>query len=124
MKALKALTLAVGTLLVMTGSLGADARLTVQAPTVMLAPGHLVVETRIEPDPSNKSLEVTAESPELYRSSEVQIEGSTAPRKNTFEFRDLPIGTYEIRAQLLDAKGDRRAVVVRTLDVISHARHF
>jgi hypothetical protein len=121
---MKALMVMVGALLVMAGSLGADERLSVQAPTVMLAPGHLVVETLVEPDPSNKSIQVTAESPDFYRSSEVQLEGGAAPRKNTFEFRNLPIGTYEIRALLLDAKGDRRAVVVRTLDVISHARRF
>jgi hypothetical protein len=118
----KVSTLVVGVLLVTAGSLGAGERLTVQAPTVMLAPGHLVVETRVEPDPSNKSILVTAESPDLYRSSEVQIEGSTAPRTNMFEFRNLPMGTYEIRAQLLDAKGDQRAVVVRTLEVLLHAR--
>jgi hypothetical protein len=121
---MKVLMLVLGAVLMTAGALGADERLTVQAPTVMLAPGHLVVETRVEPDASNKSIQVTAESPEFYRSSEVQLDGSTAPRKNTFEFQDLPMGTYEIRALLLDAKGDRRAVVVRTLEVISHARHF
>ena len=120
---MRRLTLVLGVLLVAAGSLAADERLTVQAPTVMLAPGHLVVETLVEPDASNKSIEVTAESPEFYRSSEVALAGGASPRKNMFEFRDLPVGKYEIRARLLDAKGDQRAIVVRTLDVISYARH-
>jgi hypothetical protein len=113
-----------GALLLTVGVLGADQRLTVQAPAVMLAPGHLVVETLIEPDPSNKIIRVTTESQALYRSSEVELEGGAAPRRNTFEFRDLPTGSYEIRAFLLDAKGDQRAMVVQTLAVISRARHL
>ena len=121
---MRALLVVLGGFLLTAGSIAAGERLTVEAPAVMLAPGRLVVETRVEPDPSNKSIQVTAESPEFYRSSELQLEGPTAPRTNTFEFRDLPIGTYEIRALLLDSKGERRAMVVRSLDVISHARHF
>ncbi|HUK34713.1 MAG TPA: hypothetical protein VLV86_12410 [Vicinamibacterales bacterium] len=120
---MKRWTILLGALLVVAGSLRADERLTVEAPTVMLAPGHLVVEALVEPDASNKSIEVTAESPEFYRSTEVALAGGASPRKTTFEFKDLPVGKYEIRARLLDAKGDQRAVVVRTLDVISYARH-
>jgi hypothetical protein len=51
----KALLLVLGMALVTAGLLGADERLTVRAPVVMLAPGHLVVETLVEPDPSNQS---------------------------------------------------------------------
>jgi hypothetical protein len=116
--------LLLGALLLTVGSLGADQRLTVQAPAIMLAPGHLVVETLVEPDPSNKSIRVTAESEKFYRSSEVELEGGAAPRRNTFEFRDLPTGSYEIRALLLDGQGDQRAMVVQALEVVSRARLF
>jgi hypothetical protein len=109
-------------LLVLTSSLGAGAGLAVEAPTVMLAPGHLVVRTVIERDPDNRAIQVIAESPDSYRSSEVQLDGDTAPRRNTFEFKDLPIGTYEIHAVLLGSDGQQRALVVRKLEVIAHAR--
>jgi hypothetical protein len=102
-------------------SLGAGTSLAVQAPTVMLAPGHLVVQTVVEPDPANRAIQVIAESPDSYRSSEVQLDGDTAPRRNTFEFKDLPSGSYEIHAMLLGSGGQQRALVVRKLEVIAHA---
>ena len=101
---------------------GAVEWLAVDAPTVMLAPGHLVVQTVIEPDAANRAIQVVAESPDSYRSSEVQLAGDTAPRRNTFEFKDLPSGTYEIHAMLLGSNGQQRALVVRKLEVIAHAR--
>ena len=101
-------------------SLFAGAGLAVQAPTIMLAPGHLVVQTVVEPDSANRAIQVIAESSDSYRSSEVQLEGDTAPRRNTFEFKDLPSGRYEIQAMLLDSGGHQRAFVVRKLKVIAH----
>ena len=110
-------------LFVLTSSpLGAGAGLAVQAPNVMLAPGHLVVETVVEPDAANRAIQVIAESPDWYRSSEVQLDGDTAPRRNTFEFNGVPTGTYQIHAVLLGSGGQQRALVVRKLEVVSHAR--
>jgi hypothetical protein len=105
-----------------TSSLGAAASLVVQAPTVMLAPGHLVVQIEVEPDSANRAIQVIAESSDLYRSSEIQLEGDTAPRRNTFEFKGLPSGAYRIQAILLGSGGQQRALVVRKLEVIAHAR--
>jgi hypothetical protein len=101
--------------------IGADERLAVQAPNVMLAPGHLVVETVIEPDPENRAIQVTAESAAFYRSSERLLDGNTAPRRNTFEFSGLPPGEYDLHVTLLDASGAPRASVLRTLQVRSRA---
>src|ERR1700732_1524655 len=95
-------------------SFGAGASIAVQAPRVMLAPGHLVVETVVEPDSANRAIQVVAESPDWYRSSEVQLDGDTAPRRSTFEFDGLPTGTYQIHARLLGSDGQERALVVRT----------
>jgi hypothetical protein len=87
----------------------------------MLAPGHLVVETVVEPDPENRAIQVTAESPAFYRSSERLLEGNTAPRRSTFEFTGLPPGEYDLRVTLLDATGTPRASVRRILQVRSRA---
>jgi hypothetical protein len=102
-----------------TPSLAADERLAVEVPSVMLAPGHLVVQTQIEPDPANRAIQVTAESSAFYRSSEILLDGDAAPRRNSFEFKDLPQGSYDLHVTLLDGKGEPRAVVVRTLQVRS-----
>jgi hypothetical protein len=101
-------------------SFGAGAPIALQAPTVMLAPGHLVVQTVVEPDSANRAIQVIAESPDMYQSSQVQLDGSTAPRRHTFEFKDLPGGSYEIHATLLGVDGQQRALVVQKLEVITH----
>jgi len=103
-------------------SLGAAVSLDVQTPSLMLASGHLIVEATIEPDAANRAMRVIAESPDWYRSSEIELDGDTAPRRSTFVFKDLPSGTYEIRAVLLGSGGEERALVIRKLEVIRHAR--
>lgn len=101
--------------------LGASERLVVEAPDVMLAPGHLVVQTMIEPDAANRVIRVTAESPTFYRGSEILLDGSAAPRRTSFEFNALPPGSYDLRVTLLDANDQPRASVVRTVQVRSRA---
>jgi hypothetical protein len=112
----------IGLLVLASSPLGAGAGLAVQAPTVMLTTGRLVVETVVEPNSANRAIQVVAESPDWYRSSEMQLDGDTAPRKNTFEFNGLPRGSYQIHTTLLGSDGQRRAVVVRKLEVVSHVR--
>jgi hypothetical protein len=70
------------------------------------------------PSDENRSLEVVAESGEFYRSSEVQLEGATAPAAMSFEFRDLPGGDYHVYGILTDSAGGRRAVAHQTLKVL------
>ena len=117
---MKTLGMLFGLFVVTSSSLGAGAGLAVQAPNVMLAPGHLVVETVVEPDSANRAIQVVADSRDWYRSSEIQLDGDTAPRRNTFEFKGLPTGTYQIHAILLGADGQQRALVIRELRVVSH----
>lgn len=122
---MKTFGLLTGSLIVLLGtspsaSPRAGAWLSVQAPAVMLAPGHLVVQTIVEPDRDNRAIQVIAESSESYQSSEVELDGEAAPRRNTFEFKDLPNGTYEIHAMLFGSGREQRALVVRKLVVISH----
>jgi hypothetical protein len=118
---MKVSVLLLGLLAATTLPLGADSRLAVQVPSVMLAPGHLVVQTTIEPDPANRAIQVTAESSAFYRSSEIVLDGDASPRRNSFEFMDLPPGSYDLHVTLLDANGEPRALVVRTFQVRSRA---
>jgi hypothetical protein len=103
---------------------GADEiqRITIRvSPAVSFAPANLLVRTTIASDPENRAVEVVAESPEFYRSSEIQLEGERAPRTSVFEFRSLPPGRYEVRATLRGSKGRERASVRRQVDVIAAA---
>ena len=88
---------------------GAGERMTMKvSPAVAFAPANLVVRTTVEADADNRSIEIVAESPDFYRSSEIQLEGDKAARTTTFEFRSLPSGTYEVRAKLIGPDGPRR----------------
>jgi hypothetical protein len=99
---------------------GAGERITLKvSPAVAFAPANLVVRATIEADAANRAIEIVAESPDFYRSSEIQLEGDKAARTNTFEFRSLPPGTYEVRAKLLGADGQQRAAVRQQVNVIA-----
>src|SRR5574342_17480 len=109
-------------LLLLTATLraGAGEMLAVSvSPAVAFAPATLVVRTKIEADARNRFVEIVAESPAFYRSSEIQLDGDRAPRTTTFEFRSVPSGTYDVKATLRDASGQARASVRSTVNVIA-----
>jgi hypothetical protein len=102
-----------------TGSLGAEQRLTIRvSPVVAFAPANLLVRTQVQADHANRFIEVVAESPEFYRSSETQLDGERAPRTSVFEFRGLPRGTYQVRAVLKGVNGDRLAFDQASVEII------
>jgi hypothetical protein len=59
---------------------------------------------------------VIAESPDFYRSSEIQIDGANTPPLAVFEFRNLPTGMYQVTGVLVGAHG-RRALISRRAKV-------
>ena len=109
-------------ILMMTSTLraGAGEKLTMRVtPAVAFAPANLMVRAMIEADADNRAVEVVAESNEFYRSSEIQLDGDRAPRTNTFEFRSLPPGNYQVTATLLSSTGQRRASAAAHVNVIA-----
>ena len=100
--------------------LGAGERITLKvSPAVSFAPANLVVRATIESAAENRAVQISAESPDFYRSSEIQLEGEKAARTNRFEFRSLPPGTYEVRATLYGASGETRGVVRQQVNVMA-----
>jgi len=89
------------------------------SPATSFAPANLVVQAVIESDDENRSLEVVAEASDFYRSSEIALNGRRAPRLNVFEFRSLPGGEYEVRAVLKGSGNQTRAVMRRSVRVVS-----
>jgi len=99
---------------------GAGEKMTLKvSPAVSFAPANLIVRAQIEQDSRNRAVEIVAESTEFYRSSEIQLDGENAPRTNTFEFRSLPPGNYEVKATLLGPGGSARASVRQQINVIA-----
>ena len=100
--------------------LGAGERITIKvSPAVLFAPANLIVRTMILADADNRAVEIIAESADFYRSSEIQLEGDKAPRTSMFEFRSLPSGRYEVRANLIGMSGQTRAWVRQQVNVIA-----
>jgi hypothetical protein len=118
---MKARACVLGILMAITSlPLGAGERITMKvSPAVAFAPANLVVRATIEVDADNRAVEIVAESPDFYRSSEIQLEGDRAARTTTFEFRSLPPGTYEVRAKLFGADHQQRAAVRQQINVIA-----
>ena len=100
--------------------LGAGERLTMKvSPAVAFAPANLMVRAMVVADADNRAVEIIAESADFYRSSMIQLEGDQAARINQFEFRSLPPGTYEVRANLFGSNGQPRATIRQQINVIA-----
>jgi hypothetical protein len=103
-----------------TPPIGAGERLTMKvSPAVAFAPVTLFVRTFVASDASNRSIEIIAESPDFYRSSEAQLDGARAPRTHMVEFRSLPSGLYSVSAVLRGANNEERALVTQQVNVMS-----
>ena len=83
------------------------------SPAVAFAPANLSVRATVQADAANRSIEIVAESADFYRSSEIQLEGDSAPRTTTFQFRSLPTGEYSVRG-ILRGQGGREITTVET----------
>jgi hypothetical protein len=74
-------------------------------PYVAVAPATVWIRADVAPDAANRLLDVVAESPGYYRSSQMPLNGNGAPRVTTIEFHDLPAGEYWCSVTLTTANG-------------------
>lgn len=94
-----------GFLLVGAPTNGSEAMRMSVSPAQSMAPANLHIRVSIEPNAENRSVLVSAESDDFYRSSEVALEGDQGPRTVLVDFRSMPGGHYEIRGTVADARG-------------------
>jgi hypothetical protein len=87
------------------------------SPAVQRAPAMLTVRVMVESSDDNRLLQVVAESPSYYRSSEVEIDGANGSPLKVFQFRGLPTGVYEVTGVLVGTQG-RRAAISRVAQVM------
>lgn len=65
----------------------------------------------VEPDAANRALRVEADGDQMYRSTEVELQGDTDSRVHVVEFKDLEAGNYVLRAQVFGADKVRGTAV-------------
>jgi hypothetical protein len=97
----------VGLLAAARGLNGGEALRMQVTPSVSRAPALLTVRVNVQAAAENRLLQVTAESPDFYRSSQIQIDGANNPPLNVFEFRNLPQGMYHVTTVLVGMNGRR-----------------
>jgi len=88
------------------------------SPAISFAPANLAIRASIEPDTSNRALEIVADSDQFYRSSVVQLDGERAPKTSIFAFQSLPPGEYEVKAALIGVDGQARAIARARVNVV------
>jgi hypothetical protein len=97
----------------MAGPAGASEKVQLRvAPSISFAPADLVIRAIVPSNAKNRAVEIVAESPDFYRSSEVQLDGDRAPVVTECEYRDLPAGRYTVTA-VLKGSGDKAIAVAR-----------
>jgi hypothetical protein len=64
-------------------------------------PATVQITVAVEPDAANRVLRVEADGDRLFRSTEVTLTGEGDKRLHTVEFKNLPAGDYELRAEVL-----------------------
>ncbi|MFN7916097.1 MAG: hypothetical protein U0Q55_12230 [Vicinamibacterales bacterium] len=110
--------LALACMLLLTQALDGSPKLAIRVfPSVAMAPGHFIVRATVEADDENRALEVTAESMEVYTSSELPLQGAASARTHQVKLPALPAGEYDITVALVGPTG-RRAMATSTVRVI------
>ena len=66
-------------------------------------PATVRVMIAVEPDADNRLLRIEADSTQLFRASEVALEGASEKRIHSIEFKNLPAGHYMLRAEVRSA---------------------
>lgn len=113
-----ALTVLAASLLASASGLTAHDKVSIRVtPSISRAPAFVRVIARIERDPGNRTLEITADSGEFYRSSRINLEGADAPSVTELALKNLPGGEYQISAVLVDNLG-RRSIAQRSVIVM------
>jgi hypothetical protein len=79
-------------------------------------PATVEITIAVEPDAANRTLRVEADGDRLFRSTEVRLEGESDKKLHTVEFKNLPAGSYELRAEVL-SRDKVRAMATQELVV-------
>jgi hypothetical protein len=83
-------------------------------PRFVSAPGYLRSLIRVAPHAANRVLRVEIDSAGYYRSSDIQLDGASAPMSHFMDWKEVPAGKYDLTVSVLGPGGDPR--VVRTMN--------
>src|SRR6187399_1829140 len=76
-------------------------------PRFVSAPGYLRSLIRVLPNAENRLLRVSIDSDVYYRSSDIQLDGDSAPTSHWVDFKGVPEGSYELTVEVIGQTGTR-----------------
>ena len=79
-------------------------------PRFVSAPGYLRSLIRVAPNAENRLLRVEIDSAGYYRSSDIQLEGASAPTSHFMDWKNVPAGKYDLIVTVMGSSGDARLV--------------
>ena len=79
-------------------------------PRFVSAPGFLRSLIRVAPNDANRTLRVEIDSDNYYRSSDITLDGASAPTSHFVDWKEVPAGKYDLIVSVLGPSGDPRAV--------------
>ena len=82
-------------------------------PRFVAAPGYLRSLIRVAPNAENRLLRVEIDSAGYYRSSEIELDGASAPMSHFMDWKAVPAGKYDLIVTVMGPSGPR---AVRHLD--------
>ena len=71
------------------------------------APATVQLIVAVEPNAQNRRLRIEADGDNMFRSTEIELEGANEQRLHTVEFKNLSPGGYVLRAQVLSTSSVR-----------------
>ena len=83
-------------------------------PRFVSAPGYLRSLIRVAPNAENRLLRVEIDSAGYSRSSDIQLDGASAPTSHFMDWKEVPAGKYDLIVTVIGQGGGTR--VVRHLD--------
>jgi hypothetical protein len=66
-------------------------------------PATVHITVAVEPDAEHRALLIEADGENYFRSSAVMLDGKNEKRLHSVEFKNLPAGSYTLRAQVRSA---------------------
>jgi hypothetical protein len=76
-------------------------------PRFVSAPGYLRSLVRIAPNADNRVLRVEIDSAGYYRSSDIELDGASAPMSHFMDWKAVPAGKYDLIVTVLGPSGPR-----------------
>lgn len=76
-------------------------------PRFVSAPGYLRSLIRVAPNAENRLMRVEIDSAGYYRSSEIQLDGASAPMSHFMDWKEVPAGKYDLTVTVIGQSGTR-----------------